>query len=157
MNSSPASLDNKSIFFLKTFVDLTKARLAVSVVFSSVVGYLLAVESFDLNTLVLLAIGGYCMVGASNSFNQIIERDIDALMDRTKNRPIPSNNISVNSAFYISVFLTIAGLGILYTINYKTAFFAGLSVFIYTCIYTCLLYTSPSPRDATLSRMPSSA
>ena len=49
MNSSSASLDNKSKFFLKTFVDLTKARLAVSVVFSSVVGYLLAVESFDLN------------------------------------------------------------------------------------------------------------
>ena len=96
MNSSSASLDNKSTFFIKTFVDLTKARLAASVVFSSVVGYLLAVESFDLNTLVLLSIGGYCMVGASNSFNQIIERDIDALMDRTKNRPIPSNNISVN-------------------------------------------------------------
>ena len=104
MNSSSASLDNKSIFFLKTFVDLTKARLAVSVVFSSVVGYLLAVESFDLNTLVLLAIGGYCMVGASNSFNQIIERDIDALMDRTKNRPILKQYICQLSFLYFCFF-----------------------------------------------------
>ena len=143
MNSSSASLDNKSIFFLKTFVDLTKARLAVSVVFSSVVGYLLAVESFDLNTLVLLAIGGYCMVGASNSFNQIIERDIDALMDRTKNRPIPSHNISVNSAFYISVFLTVIGIIVLYKINPRTALFGAISIFIYTCLYTPLKPITP--------------
>ena len=99
MNSSSVSLGIKSIFYIKTFVDLTKARLAASVVFSSIVGYLLAVESFDLNILILLTIGGYCMVGASNSFNQIIERDIDALMDRTKNRPIPSVSLSVSLLF----------------------------------------------------------
>jgi len=77
MNSSSVSSSNSFLFFSKSFFELTKARLAISVVFSSVVGYLLAVDSFDLYTLVLLSVGGYCMVGASNSFNQIIEKDID--------------------------------------------------------------------------------
>ena len=83
------------------------------------------------------------MVGASNSFNQIIEKDKDALMDRTKNRPLPTKKISTSNAFWISVILTLIGIGILYTINYKTAFFAAVSVFIYTCVYTPLKPITP--------------
>ena len=143
MNSSSVKLNYSPQFFLKSFLDLTKARLAISVVFSSVVGYLLAVDSFDFYTLTLLSIGGYCMVGASNSFNQIIERDIDALMDRTKNRPIPSNKISVNTAFYISVILTLIGIVVLYKINPRTALFGAISIFIYTCLYTPLKPLTP--------------
>ena len=143
MNSSSVKLNYSPQFFLKSFLDLTKARLAISVVFSSVVGYLLAVDSFDCYTLTLLSIGGYCMVGASNSFNQIIERDIDALMDRTKNRPIPSNKISVNTAFYISVILTLIGIVVLYKINPRTALFGAISIFIYTCLYTPLKPLTP--------------
>ncbi|MDC0249038.1 heme o synthase [Flavobacteriaceae bacterium] len=143
MNSSSVKLNYSPQFFLKSFLDLTKARLAISVVFSSIVGYLLAVDSFDIYTLTLLSIGGYCMVGASNSFNQIIERDIDALMDRTKNRPIPSNKISVNTAFYISVILTLVGIVVLYKINPRTALFGAISIFIYTCLYTPLKPLTP--------------
>lgn len=143
MNSSSVKLNYSPQFFLKSFLDLTKARLAISVVFSSIVGYLLAVDSFDFYTLTLLLIGGYCMVGASNSFNQIIERDIDALMDRTKNRPIPSNKISVNTAFYISVILTLIGIVVLYKINPRTALFGAISIFIYTCLYTPLKPLTP--------------
>ena len=143
MNSSSVKLNYSPQFFLKSFLDLTKARLAISVVFSSIVGYLLAVDSFDIYTLTLLSIGGYCMVGASNSFNQIIERDIDALMDRTKNRPIPSNKISVNTAFYISVILTLIGIVVLYKINPRTALFGAISIFIYTCLYTPLKPLTP--------------
>ena len=143
MNSSSVKLNYSPQFFLKSFLDLTKARLAISVVFSSIVGYLLAVDSFDFYTLTLLSIGGYCMVGASNSFNQIIERDIDALMDRTKNRPIPSNKISVNTAFYISVILTLIGIVVLYKINPRTALFGAISIFIYTCLYTPLKPLTP--------------
>ena len=143
MNSSSVKLNYSLQFFLKSFLDLTKARLAISVVFSSIVGYLLAVDSFDFYTLILLSIGGYCMVGASNSFNQIIERDIDALMDRTKNRPIPSNKISVNTAFYISVILTLIGIVVLYKINPRTALFGAISIFIYTCLYTPLKPLTP--------------
>ena len=127
----------------KVFLSLTKARLSFSVVFSTLAGYILAVGVVNFVDLVLLLFGGYCMVGASNSFNQIIEKDKDALMDRTKSRPLPTKKISTSNAFWISVILTLTGLGILYTINYKTAFFAAVSVFIYTCIYTPLKPITP--------------
>lgn len=127
----------------KIFFSLTKVRLALSVVFSTLAGYILAADKILVLDMLLLLIGGYCMVGASNSFNQIIEKDKDALMNRTKNRPLPTKKITSSNAFWISVFLTITGIGILYTINYKTAFFAGLSVFIYTCIYTPLKSITP--------------
>jgi protoheme IX farnesyltransferase len=143
MNSSSVSSSNSLLFFSKSFFELTKARLAISVVFSSVVGYLLAVDSFDIYTLFLLALGGYCMVGASNSFNQIIEKDIDSLMDRTKNRPIPSKKMSVNTAFYISIILTLIGIVVLYKINPRTALFGAISIFIYTCLYTPLKTITP--------------
>jgi len=127
----------------KIFISLTKARLALSVVFSSIAGYFLAVDVVDFNELILLVIGGYLIVGASNSFNQIIEKDKDALMDRTKNRPLPAKAITTQNAFWISVFLTLIGLLCLYFINYKTAFFAAISVFLYTCVYTPLKPITP--------------
>ena len=65
--------------FLADFKAVTKMGLSISVVFSSLAGYLLAAEVVHFQTLILLAIGGYFMVGASNVFNQIIERDLDAL------------------------------------------------------------------------------
>nr|WP_242202869.1 heme o synthase [Aestuariivivens insulae] len=113
-------------------------RLALSVVFSSLAGYLLGVETVDYKTLILLALGGYFMVGASNAFNQIIEKDLDALMDRTKNRPIPAGRMSVNTAFVIAAIFTILGIVILYTINKQTAMFGAISIFLYTCVYTPL-------------------
>ena len=127
----------------KIFISLTKARLALSVVFSSIAGYFLAVDTVDFNELILLVIGGYSIVGASNSFNQIIEKDKDVLMDRTKNRPLPAKQITTQNAFWISVFLTLIGLLCLYFINYKTAFFAAISVFLYTCVYTPLKPITP--------------
>ena len=125
------------------FFSLTKARLALSVVFSSVAGYILAVENFVLYDFIFLILGGYCIVGASNSFNQIIERDKDLLMDRTKLRPLPTKQISTQNAFWMSVILTLLGLFMLYMINYKTAFFAAVSVFLYTCVYTPLKPITP--------------
>ena len=127
----------------KIFISLTKARLALSVVFSSIAGYFLAVDTVDFNELILLVLGGYSIVGASNSFNQIIEKDKDVLMDRTKNRPLPAKQITTQNAFWISVFLTLIGLLCLYFINYKTAFFAAISVFLYTCVYTPLKPITP--------------
>jgi len=117
--------------------------LSISVVFSSVAGYLLAAETIHFQTLILLAIGGYFMVGASNVFNQIIERDLDALMDRTKNRPIPSGRMSVNYAFVLAIVLTIAGLSILYSINERTAMFGAISICLYTSAYTPLKTKTP--------------
>ena len=130
---------NKSAIFFS----LTKARLALSVVFSSIAGYILAVDYIIVKDLTFLILGGYCIVGASNSFNQIIEKDKDKLMDRTKLRPLPTKKITTQNAFWISVILTLIGLFMLYMINYKTAFFAAVSVFLYTCVYTPLKPITP--------------
>ena len=128
---------------ISNFKEITKIRLAVSVVFSSLAGYLLGADVVDFKILLLLAIGGYCMVGASNAFNQIIERDLDALMDRTKNRPVPAGRMSVNAAFAIASILTILGIAILYTINPQTAMFGAISIFLYTSVYTPLKTKTP--------------
>lgn len=134
----------KSIFL--DFKEITKAGLAVSVVFSSIVGYLLGFSDkhpFSVITLILLAIGGYCMVGASNIFNQVIEKDLDAKMDRTKNRPVPSGRMSVNNALTLGFVLTCIGLVVLYFINPKTAMFGAISIFMYVSLYTPLKTFTP--------------
>ena len=118
-------------------------RLSLSVVFSSLAGYLLGVDTVNYKTLILLALGGYFMVGASNAFNQIIEKDLDALMKRTENRPIPSGRMSVTTAFVIATIFTLLGLIILYTINRQTAMFGAISIFLYTCAYTPLKTKTP--------------
>jgi len=118
-------------------------RLAISVVFSSMAGYLLGAYTFDWLTILLLAVGGYLMVGASNAYNQIIEKDLDALMDRTKNRPVPSGRMSVRTAFIIACVFTVLGLITLYYINPITAVFGGISIFLYVCVYTPLKTKTP--------------
>ena len=137
-------------FSLKTiavdFKEITKAGLAISVVFSSIAGYLLGVENFQSQswiTLLMLAVGGYCMVGASNAYNQVIEKDLDALMDRTKNRPVASGRMSPNVALFVASLLTIVGLVLLYLINPKSAMFGAISIFLYTSIYTPLKTYTP--------------
>ena len=144
MITTAISITPKSLY--KDFLEITKARLAVSVVFSSVAGYLLGFDTdypFSWITLLLLSIGGYCMVGASNAFNQVIEKDLDALMDRTKNRPVASGRMSKNSALTIAIVLTAVGLSFLYYINPKTAMFGAVSIFLYTSIYTPLKTSTP--------------
>ncbi len=125
------------------FKEITKARLAVSVVFSSIAGYLLGAYELSFLSLFLLAFGGYCMVGASNAYNQVIERDLDALMKRTKNRPIPSGRMSVATAMAIAIAMTIAGVVSLYFLNPKTAMFGAISIFLYTSVYTPLKTKTP--------------
>lgn len=125
------------------FKEITKARLAVSVVFSSIAGYFLGAYQIDFISIMLLAIGGYCMVGASNAYNQVIEKDLDALMNRTKNRPIPAGRMSVNKAMGIAITLTALGVIALYILNPKTAMFGAISIFLYTSVYTPLKTKTP--------------
>ena len=128
---------------ISDFKQLTKVGLSLSVVFSSVAGYLLAVETVDYFILFLLAIGGFFMVGASNAFNQIIEKDTDAIMKRTQNRPLPTGRMSVNVALTIAIVFTVLGISILYSINPKSALFGAISIFLYTCVYTPLKAVTP--------------
>ena len=123
---------------LSDFSQLTKFRLSITVVISSIAGYFLAVEVVHLPTLLLLIIGGYAMVGASNAFNQVFEKDLDKLMLRTQNRPLPAGRVQSSTALFIGVVLTLVGVSTLYLINLKTAFFAILSIFLYACVYTPL-------------------
>ncbi|MDG1805619.1 heme o synthase [Flavicella sp.] len=135
----------KSSTLISDFKQLTKMGLSMSVVFSSVAGYLLAVDNDAISYYVifLLAIGGYFMVGASNAFNQIIEKNTDALMKRTKNRPIPAGRMSVRTALVIAVSFTVFGIAILYSINPKSALFGAISIFLYTSVYTPLKPVTP--------------
>lgn len=139
LNATKNTISLKSIFL--DFKEITKAGLAISVLFSSIAGYLLGVNDenpFQWSVLLVLSIGGYCMVGASNAFNQVIEKDIDSLMDRTKNRPVPSGRMSPTMALIVASLLTVIGIALLYTINAKSAMFAAISIFLYTSIYTPL-------------------
>ena len=120
------------------FKEITKFRLSVSVLFSSLAGYALGAEQWQLTTFLLLALGGYCMVGSSNVFNQIIEKDLDALMDRNRRRPLPAGLMSLSQALWLGVILTLIGLTVLYMINPKTAMFGAISIFMYVSLYTPL-------------------
>jgi protoheme IX farnesyltransferase len=144
MNSIVISETKTSMnILLSDLKQLTKVGLSLSVVFSSVAGYLLAVDVINFTTVVLLALGGFFMVGASNAFNQIIEKDTDALMQRTKDRPLPTKRMSVTFAMIIAILFTVLGISILYSINPKTALFGGISIFLYTCAYTPLKSVTP--------------
>jgi protoheme IX farnesyltransferase len=87
--------------------ELTKFRLTLSVVFSSFISYFLGAEIMDYIQLSLLLIGGVLIVGSSNIFNQIIEKDLDKLMARTKNRPLPKKEISHSLALFIAVICSV--------------------------------------------------
>ncbi|WP_207917082.1 heme o synthase [Flavobacterium hiemivividum] len=139
MNSMSNTVSLRTVFL--DFKEITKAGLAISVLFSAIAGYFLGFDSehpFQWSVLIMLAIGGYCMVGASNAFNQVIEKDLDSLMDRTKNRPVPAGRMSPTSALVVAGLLTIIGITLLYMINPKTAMFGAISIFLYTSVYTPL-------------------
>ncbi len=133
----------KAPTLISDFKEITKMRLSLSVVFSSIAGYLLGADEVSFYTILLLAFGGYFMVGASNAFNQIIEKDLDALMERTKNRPIPAGRMSVKAAFILASLFTIFGIIILFIINPQTAMFGAISIFLYTSFYTPLKTKTP--------------
>ena len=139
--SDTLNIKQKSLF--SEILILIKHRLSLSVVFSSVASYLIAFEVFSLYTLMLLIFGGFFVVGASNGFNQIIERKRDALMIRTQNRPLPTGGLSLSQAILVCVILSFLGLFILYIINFRTAFFGFLSMIIYLAIYTPLKPITP--------------
>lgn len=144
MSSENQTIIQPTLF--SNFVAITKARLSISVVVSTIAGFLLGVVEWQSShwiTLLLLVIGGYCMVGASNVFNQIIEKDIDSLMERTKNRPLPAGHMSTQVALVLGIILTVVGLVILFTINPKTAMFAAISIFMYVFLYTPMKSKTP--------------
>lgn len=128
---------------MKTYIELIKPRLSVTVIFSSFAGYLLASSQNDYLLLIKLMIGGLFLVGASNGLNQVYEVNTDALMTRTKERPLPSKRMSIMSALIFSLILGFTGLLLLFSINITCGFFGALSCFIYVFGYTPLKTSTP--------------
>lgn len=128
---------------LKAVMELTKAKLNLTVVYSAVAGYLLGAQSVQLLTMLYLGIGGFLVVGAANGFNQVIERDRDALMKRTMNRPLPTGRLSILEAMIACTLMAFAGLFLLYLINPLTVGFGAFALFMYVLVYTPLKAVGP--------------
>ena len=127
---------------LKKILVFTKFRLSFLVVLSALSGYLFAGGS-DLIEVTLLMIGGSFVTAASNGANQIWEKDIDKLMARTANRPLPMGDMSLRFAYLAVSFLLVIGTLLLYKINLKCALL-GLGAFIsYVFMYTPMKAKSP--------------
>ena len=122
---------------VKVYAAFTKMRLSSLVVFSAVITYLFAASVVDWSTVFLLSLGGFMVTGASNGFNQILEKDYDKLMKRTRNRPLPSGQMSLGEAFMLAVILGISGVSILYfTVNPLTGLLAAMALIMYVGLYT---------------------
>jgi len=134
----------KILMKLRLFFELIKFRLSFLVTFSSVVGFLLSSNYINYFSLFILIISGFFITGSSIINNQIIEKDSDKLMNRTKNRPLPTNKISSRNALFISLALSITGLILMVLfLNKLTAILSFLSLFIYTFLYTPLKKVGP--------------
>ncbi|MCS6933821.1 MAG: heme o synthase [Chitinophagales bacterium] len=124
---------------------LTKFRLSVLVVFSAVVGYLFAVNgTVSWASVLWLTLGGALVTGASNALNQILERDIDRLMTRTSQRPLPANRMTVTEAILIAGALGVSGI-LLITIHFNAlaGVLSALSLISYAFLYTPLKRVHP--------------
>ena len=123
--------------------ELTKFRLTLSVVFSSFISYFLGATEINYIQLFYLVSGGILIVSSSNIFNQIIERDLDKLMKRTQNRPLPKKEITPKLALFLAIASCVIGLIFMYLINIKVAILAAISIFLYTAVYTPMKLISP--------------
>lgn len=128
---------------LKDIATLYKLRLGFFVVLSAILGWFMAVEQIDLKTFLMLSIGGYLLTGASNGLNQIIERDTDALMERTKNRPIPAGRMTVRAALGWSISAGIVGLAALFSLSFLSGVLGVVALVSYAFIYTPLKARTP--------------
>ncbi len=122
----------------------TKMRLASLVVFSAAICYGIAAKEVDFMQLFWLTLGGFLVTGSSNGFNQIIEKDLDGLMSRTQNRPLPQNRMTEIEGFVIASILGLAGIFILYHfMNPLSGFLGLLALLLYSLVYTPLKRVTP--------------
>jgi protoheme IX farnesyltransferase len=128
----------------KAYFDLLKFRLSFLVAFSCAFGYVLGTSSVNYLILTMLFIGGFLLSGASVIVNQIIEKDLDKVMTRTMNRPLPTLRLSVQEAWSFCVICLAAGVTILllYT-NILTAVLSVVSMILYSFVYTPLKRVGP--------------
>lgn len=124
---------------LKDYKELMKFTLSFTVVFSCVICYLLAprVVEFDWSRIILLFIAGMLVSGSANAINQAVEKDTDAVMKRTANRPVASGRMSVNEAYTFALIAGLVGIIMMYYFfNLSSALVSAFSLFLYAFIYT---------------------
>ena len=134
----------KIMSVLKVIFELTKFRLSFLVSFSAIVGFILASDNFYIIDLIVLGISGYLVTAASVINNQILEKNLDSKMDRTKDRPLPTNRISKRNSLITSVFFMVIGLTIMTLyFNMVAGLLSLVSLLLYTFIYTPLKRVGP--------------
>ena len=128
------------------FSKLIKFRLTFLVVFSASISFLIGSK---VNGMInwanwgLLILGGFLVTSAANGFNEIIEKDLDKLMKRTSDRPLPSGKMTNGQALVISLFMGIAGTYVLGSLNLTTGYLSVFSIFLYAFVYTPAKRKSP--------------
>ncbi len=129
---------------LSGFLKLTKFRLGGLVVFSAVITYFTVAASINWYQVVALCLGGMLVTSAANGFNQIIEKDLDKLMDRTKNRPMPTGVLTSTQAFIFCTFFGISGTILLWVYTNPLCGILGfISILLYAVVYTPLKRITP--------------
>jgi len=128
---------------VKAYSELMKLRLSSLVIFSSFFGYMIAPGEIIWMQILWLSIGGALVTGAANSFNQIIEKDLDKIMERTQKRPLPDNRLTVKGAFIFSAIIALIGVGSLLMVNILCASLGILAMALYVFAYTPLKRVTP--------------
>ncbi len=144
LTHQPAARQAKKAFVgrLGSYSQLVKWKLTTLVVFTTAMGYLLATSkpvSVALSSYLLTLLGTFLVVGAANAANQIMERETDGLMARTKDRPLPSHRLSVTETLFVTGAMLVAGLTLLaFVANTLTAGLAAVAFLLYVFAYTPL-------------------
>lgn len=129
---------------IKDFAQLGKPKLSTLVVISAVFCFVLGSEDPDFLKIFWLVLGGFLVTMSSNAFNQIIEKDLDKLMDRTRNRPLPAGRLSVTEAMVFAVLTGILGTLILWTqMNPLSGILGFTALILYSLVYTPLKRKTP--------------
>ena len=126
----------------KTYLVFTKFRLSFLVILSALTGYLFAGGQNWLE-ITYLMLGGTLVTGASNGANQIWERDLDKIMNRTNRRPLPTGQMQLKEAYIVVILFLLVGTYLLYLINLKSALLGVLAFASYVFVYTPLKQITP--------------
>ncbi len=123
-----------------SYLELTKPRLSSLVLFTALVGFVAGTNGpIDVSVLLHLLIGTTLVAGGANALNQVVERDFDAQMQRTRSRPLPSGRLSPVEALRFAAIISMVGLfELLVGVNLIAAFFGALALGLYVFVYTPL-------------------
>lgn len=129
----------------RAYIELLKLRLSILVGFSGAIGYMMAEnEQHSVTRILIFCVTGLFITGAANATNQVLESELDKMMKRTGNRPLPSGRLSKRSAQYFIAVLLFSGLFLqTFLFNPLTAAVSFISFLLYGFVYTPLKRVGP--------------